>query len=174
MLDDPTHEVRDAAFSVAPMRKGFLLRERKYAYIQYGEDASGGIELFDMVRDPKQFTNLAKNDKYRQVVQQFKQKMTEKLKDVRDNDLPASKAKKGRKKGQSSNAGTSDRDKKRRLPDTTMKMSLAVPMETGKRTAVGPAFLDDRSRIFVESRLCQPSRVGNAGYWTSFRSDFAA
>ena len=47
MLDDPKHEVRDAAFSVAPMRKGFLLREHRYAYIQYGEDASGGIELFD-------------------------------------------------------------------------------------------------------------------------------
>ena len=35
-------EVRDAAFSVAPSRKGFLLRERDYAYIQYGEDAAGG------------------------------------------------------------------------------------------------------------------------------------
>ena len=36
--------VGSVAFSVAPMRKGFLLREHKYAYIQYGEDAAGGIE----------------------------------------------------------------------------------------------------------------------------------
>ena len=48
MFDDPTHQVRDAAFSVAPSSKGFLLREDKWAYIQYGEDASQGIELFDM------------------------------------------------------------------------------------------------------------------------------
>ena len=40
LLDEPAHEVRDTAFSVAPMRKGFLLREERYAYIQYGEDLS--------------------------------------------------------------------------------------------------------------------------------------
>src|SRR4029079_14332497 len=59
MLDDPNYAVRDTVFSVAPSRKGFLLREDKWAYIQYNEDASGGIELFDMVKDPKQYTNLA-------------------------------------------------------------------------------------------------------------------
>ncbi len=61
MLDDPTREVRDAAFSVAPMRKGFLLRDHDYAYIQYGEDAAGGIELYDVKADPEQFHNLAKD-----------------------------------------------------------------------------------------------------------------
>ena len=33
MLDDPTHKVRDADFSVAPSRKGFLLREKNWSYI---------------------------------------------------------------------------------------------------------------------------------------------
>jgi iduronate 2-sulfatase len=87
MLDDPSHQVRSAAFSVAPMRKGFLLREDKWAYIQYKEDASAGIELFDMEDDPKQFTNLAELPRYEPVVLEFKAKLAAKLREVRDHDL---------------------------------------------------------------------------------------
>ncbi|MDP6354798.1 MAG: sulfatase [Planctomycetota bacterium] len=87
MLDDPAHKVRDAAFSVAPARKGFLLREERWAYIQYKEDASGGIELFDMKKDPKQYTNLAGNPEYRTVLDAFKAKFAAKMKEVRTNDL---------------------------------------------------------------------------------------
>jgi iduronate 2-sulfatase len=87
MLDDPTQRVRDAAFCVAPMRKGFLLREDKWAYIQYGEDAKGGIELFDMTKDPKQYTNLAAGAEHAKTVTRFKARMTEKLQAVRTNDL---------------------------------------------------------------------------------------
>ena len=43
LLDDPTREVRSAAFTVNG--KGFLLREKDYAYMQYGEDGSKGAEL---------------------------------------------------------------------------------------------------------------------------------
>ena len=86
-LDDPTHSVREAAFSVAPMRKGLLLREEKWAYIQYKEDASGGIELFDTEKDPLQYTNLAELPEFSDVVDQFQRKMAAKLRDVRDNDL---------------------------------------------------------------------------------------
>ena len=50
------------AFSVAPMRKGFLLREDNWSYIQYGENAQNGIELYDMQKDPGQFTNLARKE----------------------------------------------------------------------------------------------------------------
>ncbi|MFP6676977.1 MAG: sulfatase [Pirellulaceae bacterium] len=87
MLDDPSHRVREAAFSVAPMRRGFLLREDQWAYIQYKEDASGGVELFDTNSDPKQYTNLAENPKYAQVVRRFKEDLAAKMKDVRTNDL---------------------------------------------------------------------------------------
>jgi iduronate 2-sulfatase len=87
MLRDPTHAVRDAAFSVAPSRKGFLIREDKWAYIQYKEDASGGIELFDAVADPKQFTNLATSETHQSVVDRFRIKLRDKLVEVRDNDL---------------------------------------------------------------------------------------
>ncbi|MEZ6131549.1 MAG: sulfatase [Planctomycetaceae bacterium] len=87
VLDDPTTRVRDAAFSVAPMRKGFLLREDKWAYIQYGEDAAGGIELFDVEADPKQYTNLALLPEHTALVAEFRQKLAARLVAVRDNDL---------------------------------------------------------------------------------------
>lgn len=87
MLDEPNFEVRDAAFSVAPSRKGFLLREHKWAYIQYKEDASGGIELFDMDQDPKQFTNLAHQPEYADVVKHLGGKLAAKLDQIRNNDL---------------------------------------------------------------------------------------
>jgi len=87
MLDDPTHSVREAAFSVAPMRKGFLLRERDWSFIQYREDASRGMELFDMRQDPGQYTNLAEDPKYAAVVKRFRAKMERKLAAVRANDL---------------------------------------------------------------------------------------
>lgn len=90
MLDDPTVSVRDAAFSVAPSRQGFLLREDKWVYIQYKEDASAGIELFDMEMDPRQFTNLAELPEHAPIVARFKAKLAEKLRELRDNDLDRS------------------------------------------------------------------------------------
>ena len=90
MLDDPNHQVRDAAFSVNG--RGFLLREDKWAYIQYAENASKGIELFDMEADPEQYTNLAHSPEHQAVVERFKQKLADKLEQVRTNDLkPAQK-----------------------------------------------------------------------------------
>ena len=87
MLDDPTVEVRDAAFSVAPMRKGFLLRTQEYSYIQYGEDAENGVELFDIQSDPEQYHNLATFPEYKFLAEAFKQRMKATLADVRNNDL---------------------------------------------------------------------------------------
>jgi len=87
VLDNPEIEVRDMSFSVSQGGKSFLLRTNKWAYIQYNENASAGIELFDMVNDPKQFENLAKQDKYSKVVASFQIKLKNKLKEVRTNDL---------------------------------------------------------------------------------------
>jgi len=88
-LDDPQTEVRDCAF-VVTSRRGrieFLLRTKKWAYIQYDEDAGSGIELFDMEYDPKQYNNLANNPKYESIVNEFQEKLKKRLEDVRDNDL---------------------------------------------------------------------------------------
>jgi iduronate 2-sulfatase len=91
MLDDPAHSVRKAAFCVAPSRKGFLLREEDWAYIQYGEKAEKGIELFDAKKDPKQYDNLAKKQKYQPIVKAFQKKMANKLAAIRENDLKKKK-----------------------------------------------------------------------------------
>ena len=87
MLDDPSHSVRDTAFCVAPARKGFLLRDEKWAYIQYGEKAEKGIELFDVKKDPKQYTNLAKDPAHQKTIARFKARMANKLREIRNNDL---------------------------------------------------------------------------------------
>ena len=87
LLDQPDQEVRSAAFSVAPMRQGFLLRDHDYAYIQYKEDASGGMELFDVRKDPQQYHNLAEQPQFAEVVAGYRKQLAEKLADVRSNDL---------------------------------------------------------------------------------------
>jgi iduronate 2-sulfatase len=87
LLDDPTIEVRSSAFSVAPMRQGFLLRTQTHAYIQYGEKAERGIELFDIRSDPQQFTNLARKPRYLAMVKRFQTELRSKLKSLRNNDL---------------------------------------------------------------------------------------
>ncbi|QEC52544.1 arylsulfatase A-like enzyme [Anseongella ginsenosidimutans] len=89
LLDDPEKEVRSYAFSVSSWNKkfSFLLRSQKWAFIQYGEDGAGGIELFDMEYDEKQFNNLANNPRYQQQVNLFKKELKNKLQAVRTNDL---------------------------------------------------------------------------------------
>ena len=84
-LDDPTHKVREAAFCVNKAQK--LLRTDKWAYIQYGEGANCDAELFDMKKDPKQYTNLAKKPEYKPILEEFQKQMTAKLSEVRTNDL---------------------------------------------------------------------------------------
>ncbi len=87
VFDDPAQRVRDTAFCVAPMRRGFLLRDDEWAYIQYGEDASQGVELFDMGADPHQYTNLASDPEHAGVVTHFQARLAQKLRAVRDHDL---------------------------------------------------------------------------------------
>ena len=86
-LDDPNHEVREMAFSVSQGGRSFLLRTKKWAYIQYDEDAASGIELFDMEKDLKQFTNLADKEEYAEIIDLFQKKLKAKLIEIRTNDL---------------------------------------------------------------------------------------
>lgn len=88
-LDNPAHSVRDAAFSMHRWGGNFayLLRTDKWAYIQYDEDGGSGMELFDMQIDPGQYNNLAHNPLYGDIVKDFQQKLKEKLREVRNNDL---------------------------------------------------------------------------------------
>jgi choline-sulfatase len=87
LLDNPEQKVRDMAFSVSLRGKAFLCRTEKWAYIQYGENAEDGIELFDMENDPKQYTNLAYKNEYANVVDDFELKLKDKLAEIRANDI---------------------------------------------------------------------------------------
>ncbi|MCD6346915.1 MAG: sulfatase [Bacteroidales bacterium] len=86
-LKKPDVKVRDMVFSVSQGGRTFLLRTDKYAFIQYDEDAGSGMELFDMEKDPKQYTNLVSNPDYADVVKDFQEKLRERLIEVRTNDL---------------------------------------------------------------------------------------
>jgi iduronate 2-sulfatase len=85
LLDDATSSVRDAAFSANG--KGFLLRTNRWAYIQYGEQAQQGRQLYDMHADPAQLTNLAEDPAHAEVVASFTERMAAKLAAVRASDL---------------------------------------------------------------------------------------
>jgi len=87
ILKKSKKRVRKMAFSVSQGGRTFLLRTKKWAYIQYDEDAASGIELFDMEKDPQQFTNLSGNPKYKKVVDKMKRKLEKKLIEIRTNDL---------------------------------------------------------------------------------------
>ena len=86
-LEDSGHSVRDMAFAVSLGGNAFLVRTRRWAYIQYGEDGESGRELFDMENDPQQFTNLADDPDYADVVSEMEGRLRDKLRAVRDNDL---------------------------------------------------------------------------------------
>lgn len=90
-FDNPLFNVRDYIFSISQNAgKGgnaFTIRNQKWAYIQYGEGAENGTELYDMEHDTKQYTNLAKLPAYAGIVEQMQQILTQKLKEVRNNDL---------------------------------------------------------------------------------------
>ena len=75
------------AFSVSQGGRSFLVRTEKWSYIQYNEDASAGMELFDMENDPKQFNNLANDPAYSKALKEMQSRLIQKLKEVRKNDL---------------------------------------------------------------------------------------
>ena len=89
LIDNPKLEVRDFAFSVSQRngRMGYLIRSSEWAYIQYGEQAEGGMELYDMNYDKGQYNNLALYPKYEEVVSEIQGLLQDKLAEVRTNDL---------------------------------------------------------------------------------------
>ncbi len=56
VIKDPTHQLHEGAISILP--EGQALRSDKWAYILYKD---GSEELYDMDKDPYQFSNVAKD-----------------------------------------------------------------------------------------------------------------
>ena len=79
--------MRDTAFSVSGTFGGLLLRDERYAFIQHAEDASGGVELYDMGADPQQFANLASSGAHREIVEAYQEQLASRLEAARTNDL---------------------------------------------------------------------------------------
>ncbi|MCM8527584.1 MAG: sulfatase [Lentisphaeraceae bacterium] len=79
IISQKSKEVREAAFTV--LRKDcYMLRTEKWAFFQYGDKGEKGYELYDMKKDPKQYTNLAKNKEYSSVFKEMKSKLVAKFK----------------------------------------------------------------------------------------------
>ncbi|MGB0595070.1 MAG: sulfatase-like hydrolase/transferase [Rubripirellula sp.] len=75
MLDDPTVKVRDAILCSG---KGRLYRDERWALLDYGKTG----ELFDMKKDPQQYTNLFNNPKHTEILATLKQKLQSKLSQI--------------------------------------------------------------------------------------------
>lgn len=67
VLKDQTAVVRDAAYSGGGKQRA--IRTDRWAYMTYGK--KGGAELYDMKKDPGQFTNLAKDPKCADVIKKL-------------------------------------------------------------------------------------------------------
>ncbi len=73
ILKGLARSVREAAYT--SVSNGQLLRTTRWAYMQY---SSGGEELYDMVADPHQFTNLAADPAHQLVMVEMRSAMRQK------------------------------------------------------------------------------------------------
>lgn len=76
ILDNPSSTIRTTAY--CNKEKSHLLRTDRWAYLTH----SDGVELYDMIKDPKQITNLSKDLKYASIVKGFSVELKKKLKAI--------------------------------------------------------------------------------------------
>ncbi len=77
ILIDPNQRVREAALSIDG--SGYALRTERWAYIRYNDDTE---ELYDMVSDPGQITNLAINPEKKAELRTWRKKLDVRLTDA--------------------------------------------------------------------------------------------
>ena len=65
ILDHQSATVKESAISF--VKTGISMRSKDWAYIRYRD---GGEELYNMAKDPKQFTNLAQVPRHKTVLQE--------------------------------------------------------------------------------------------------------
>ncbi|MBT5901270.1 MAG: sulfatase [Opitutaceae bacterium] len=76
LLKNPAASVRDESFTVGN-NQDFAIRGAEWAYMLYKDDTD---ELYDMKKDPKQFTNLAQNPVYAKVVAAQRKQLVSRIK----------------------------------------------------------------------------------------------
>ena len=74
-LDDPQHVVHESVYCLRG-RDDHLLRTDRWALIRYGK---GGVELYDLSTDPRQFTNLSGQPDHQHILAELLAKLDVKL-----------------------------------------------------------------------------------------------
>lgn len=75
ILDDPDAELHKPALGF--WKTGYSLRTPKYRFSKFKKDEEVYFELFDHELDPNETQNLAKQEKYSQIVSDLEQKLTQ-------------------------------------------------------------------------------------------------
>ncbi len=68
VLRDPEETIRDTALSKATSRGA--IRSATWHYMKYDK---GGEELYDMIKDPHRYTNLVKDPKYAEILNEARE-----------------------------------------------------------------------------------------------------
>ena len=83
ILDKPNSKVRDTALSLHNEKhiknKGYAIRSANWTYMNYGKK---GEILYDMVKDPDQYTNLIDNPDYAKNVRKAREQLSQRLQQV--------------------------------------------------------------------------------------------
>lgn len=82
ILKDENHMIRENALILERSGKGGSIRSKKWQYFKY-TIKGGGEELYDMEKDPEQYTNLVKNPEYVSVLKEYRQKFQERMSQVK-------------------------------------------------------------------------------------------
>ena len=95
VLKDAKAEIRPDSLSIKS-RSGYGLRGDRFAYMRYGKGKNGEAqeELYDMVKDPDQFTNQARNPEYSKALDDMRGRMDARLKEANLSSSEPAKKKK--------------------------------------------------------------------------------
>jgi len=76
ILEDPAASVRDTALSINIRAPGGALRAANWTYVEYG---GKGEELYDMVNDPEQYTNLVEDPAFAAVLEEARSRFRSRM-----------------------------------------------------------------------------------------------
>ena len=83
ILENPNTQVRETALSLHNEKhvknKGYAIRSANWTYMNYGKK---GEILYDMVKDPEQYTNLIDNTDYAENVRKARRRLRQRLQQV--------------------------------------------------------------------------------------------